>query len=186
MNKRAAMIERDVRAYLAALQDRAMRRDSLPGVVSKVRQACPGAVPALTGPEITVIAALPGAGLPVTAADLQMWIARFRARAATSSGARQESINSAIAKLQQAAPAGSATAPFPALTESELSAYLPGDCITLLRWIPDAIPHLDASNQTDMAQVQSLMNRYNQTFDVFSNFVARYSTRLGTIMGNLR
>lgn len=45
---------------------------------------------------------------------------------------------------------------------------------------------LTSTSQLDMAQLQSTMGKYNQTFEQLSNFISKYQQSLGTITGNLR
>jgi hypothetical protein len=45
---------------------------------------------------------------------------------------------------------------------------------------------LTSTSQLDMAQLQSLMGKYNQTFEQLSNFISKYAQSLGSIAGNLR
>lgn len=52
--------------------------------------------------------------------------------------------------------------------------------------IKNSVDSLTSSSQLDMTQLQSTMNRYNQTFDALTNFIAKYNQALSSVIGNLR
>ncbi|ELR67208.1 hypothetical protein C942_02716 [Photobacterium marinum] len=45
---------------------------------------------------------------------------------------------------------------------------------------------LTSSSQLDMAQLQSTMGKYNNSFEMLSNFVSKYGQSIDSIVGNLR
>lgn len=52
--------------------------------------------------------------------------------------------------------------------------------------IKNSVDSLTSSSQLDMTQLQSTMNKYNQTFEALTNFISKYNQTLSTIIGNLR
>ncbi|MDQ5910699.1 MAG: hypothetical protein QG599_2796 [Pseudomonadota bacterium] len=52
--------------------------------------------------------------------------------------------------------------------------------------IKNSIDSSTSSSQLDMTQLQSTMNKYNQTFEALSNFISKYYQSLNTITGNMR
>ena len=52
--------------------------------------------------------------------------------------------------------------------------------------IKNSIDSLTSTSQLDMTQLQSTMNKYNQTFEALSNFISKYFQSLNTITGNIR
>jgi hypothetical protein len=49
-----------------------------------------------------------------------------------------------------------------------------------------AVDKLNSSNQMDMIRLQSLMNKRNESFDMLTNLVEKFSKQQSNIVGNLR
>ena len=45
---------------------------------------------------------------------------------------------------------------------------------------------MTSTSQLDMAQLQSTMGKYNQTFEQLSNFISKYASSIKSIVGNIR
>ncbi len=52
--------------------------------------------------------------------------------------------------------------------------------------LKDKAESLTSSSQLDMAQLQSTMGKYNNSFEMLSNFVSKYGSSIDSIVGNLR
>lgn len=49
-----------------------------------------------------------------------------------------------------------------------------------------AADNLSSTSQLDMTKLQSTMNKYNQSFELLSNFISKYAQSLNSIIGNMR
>jgi hypothetical protein len=56
----------------------------------------------------------------------------------------------------------------------------------LLKGLKGMQESLTSSSQLEMAQLQSTMGKYNQSFEMLSNFTSKFFQSLNTITGNIR
>lgn len=68
----------------------------------------------------------------------------------------------------------------------EITGTIASDPKDIISDVQEVASSLSSTSQLDMANLQSMMGKYNNTYDAMSNFINKYGQSLGTIINNLR